>query len=169
MKLLNKLSHPLIIWLLIVPLCWINNLLPNNHVLWVSFQCWALYFLVGATLQGGLKAALNYFCGLIAAVAIFEVAGLTGAALGPWTLSFAVGLIAALIVLIAESVKSLDMVPAWFIGAGTFFGYAASTAGASTGYVLSIFNIFISLIFGFVNGWLTIWLYGKYAAWAKNK
>ena len=101
-------------------------------------------------------------------MAIFEVAGLTGARPGFLDPSFAVGLIAALIILIAEFVKS-RMVPAWFLGAGTFFGYAASTAGASTGYALSIFNIFISLIFGFVNGWLTIWLYGKYAAWAKNK
>jgi hypothetical protein len=89
---------------------------------WISFQAWAMYFLAGCTLKGGVKVWLGYLAGALASVAIFELNGLLTPALGPCgALSVAVFLV-VIGVICGERIPWFDFVPSWFIGAGVFFG-----------------------------------------------
>ena len=45
---------------------------------WISFQAWAVYFLGGCTVKGGVKAFFSYLLGIIASIAIFKLGGLLG-------------------------------------------------------------------------------------------
>jgi hypothetical protein len=97
---------------------------------WISFQAWAMYFLAGCTLKGGVKVWLGYLAGAVASVAIFEINGLLQPLLvGPLgepgskcaALSVAVFLV-VIGVICGERIPWFDFVPSWFIGAGVFFG-----------------------------------------------
>jgi hypothetical protein len=90
---------------------------------WVAFQAWAMYFLAGCTVPMGLKTLAGYFGGIVASVAIFELAaafaGMNGTT--PWGLHLAV-FIVVVAVISAEKVPGFNFIPSWFIGAGVFFG-----------------------------------------------
>lgn len=45
---------------------------------WISFQAWAVYFLGGCTVKGGVKAFFSYLLGIIASIAIFKLGGHSG-------------------------------------------------------------------------------------------
>ena len=52
---------------------------------WVTFQAWAMYFLAGCTVKGGLRTFLGYIMGILAAISIIYLAGVLGSA-GFWAL-----------------------------------------------------------------------------------
>jgi hypothetical protein len=56
---------------------------------WVTFQAWAMYFLAGCTLKGGLRTFLGYVMGILAAVSIIYLVGIFGST-GFWALPLAV-------------------------------------------------------------------------------
>ncbi|MCP4376831.1 MAG: DUF1097 domain-containing protein, partial [bacterium] len=37
-------------------------------ILWVAFQTWAMYFMAGCTIQGGVKVLLGYIGGITASI-----------------------------------------------------------------------------------------------------
>ncbi len=43
---------------------------------WIAFQAWAMYFMAGCTLKGGVKTFLGYVAGALASIAIFPLMGL---------------------------------------------------------------------------------------------
>ena len=141
---------------------------------WITFQAWAMYFMAGCTLAGGLKVMLGYLGGAIASVAIMELAGL----LGGWGLGGAAVPVAVFIVVIfvisAERVPGLNFVPAWFVGAGVFFGIMNLKqdwpAGATkwSNYQLAGTYLMVSCAIGMVFGIVTVFLRGKYEASLKK-
>jgi len=92
-------------------------------VTWIAFQAWAMYFLAGCTPKMGVKTGVGYLGGIVASVAIFELAGaFSGLSSGttPWGLYLAV-FVVVVFVISAEKVPGIDFVPAYFLGAGVFF------------------------------------------------
>ncbi len=147
--------------------------LPHLHT-WISFQAWAMYFMAGCTFKGGGKVMLGYLGGAVASVAIIELAGVFGG----WGLGNAGILPAVLIVVVpvicAERVPGFDFVPAWFVGAGVFFGIMTlkkdwpADASKWANYGLAGSYLMVSCAVGMVYGVVTVAFRSRYEAWLKK-
>lgn len=154
-----------------------NPLIPHLWT-WISFQAWAMYFLAGCTLKGGAKVFLGYLGGALASIAIMKLSGLIGEWIPPLRDTPALGIAVFLVVIAvisAERVPMLNFVPAWFIGAGVFFG-VMTLAGKMTpaekeDVTLASTTIYlmVSCAVGLVYGVVTVLIRGKYEAWLKAK
>ena len=163
MKMLNVLAHPIIIFLVVLPLMLVSAYVPQL-IVFVSFCCWALYFLLGGTLKNGLWGALCFILGEVFAIIII-VQFLATLGLGVWSLTLSVAFWAALIILLAEQVKPIAAVPAYFQGAGLyfaayFFWWPAQQFTVPGDYVTVTILVALSMAVGFLLGWTTVWLYG---------
>jgi len=163
MKALNVFAHPIIIFLLVLPLMLVAAFVPQL-IVFVSFSCWSLYFLLGGTLKDGLWGALCFILGEVFAILII-VQFLATPGLGVWSLTLSVAFWAAMIILLAERVKPMAAVPAYFQGAGLFFAayfywWPAQEFTVPGDYLTVTILVALSMAFGFLNGWLTVWLYG---------
>ena len=148
-----------------------TSVLPHLHT-WITFQAWAMYFLAGGTLKGGGKVLLGYLGGAVASVAIMELAGVfVGWGFGGAAVPVAVFFI-VIPVISAERVPGFNFVPAWFVGAGVFFGVMGlkqwpgdpsqwAKYGTTGAYLM------VSCAVGVVYGVVTVFLRVKYEAWLK--
>lgn len=104
-----------------------NGMAGPGLITWVAFQAWAMYFLAGCKPSMALKVLAGYACGIVASIAIFELAGLLSGLNvenGPaWGLYVAVFLV-VIPVICAEKVPGINFIPAWFVGAGVCFALA---------------------------------------------
>ena len=136
---------------------------------WVAFQAWATYFMAGCELKMGAKIVAGYFGGIIASVAIFELAALfsgMNTESTSWGLYLAVFL-AVVPVIAAERVPGLDFVPAYVVGAGAFFALMTyvpkpEAVGKMTWYVNLATPIMIACVMGVIYGWITVAIRGAY-------
>ncbi len=137
---------------------------------WISFQAWAMYFLAGCTLKGGARVFLGYLGGALASAAIIELIGLIGQWIpqlaGTPALAISVFLV-VIAVISAERVPMFNFVPAWFIGAGVYFGIMNLEAGAT--HISTGIHLMVSCAVGLVYGVVTVLIRSKYEAWLKAK
>lgn len=129
-------------------------------VTWICFQTWALYFLAGCNLKGGLKAAACYAIGILGSMVIMKLGGSLGS-IGVFAFPTAVGLIAFAVILL-EKVPALNLIPALFIGAGAFFGWMEKF-GAEATFTQAFGVVMGSCLFGMLFGVVTVWLRTKYS------
>ncbi len=162
--------------MVIAPYVPLNGAVAGGGLLiWVSFQAWAVYFLAGCTPKMGVKALIGYGGGIVASVAIFELGNLFAAmnvGENPWGLYLAVFLV-VIPVISMEKVPWFDFVPAYFIGAGVFFGlmtHAQQPAGADMGTyawygtlaVAEMVACTVGLIYGAISVCFRGWYEGKF-------
>lgn len=148
---------PLIIGLLalliqIVDQAVMGYVLPegNSGFGWIAFQSWALYFLAGCNIQGGIKVFLGYVMGILGSIAII----LLGSAipqLGFFAFPIAVGAVACAIIFLERTVW-LSLIPAIFIASGAFFAFMNYVPGATfwNAFATEMIYCVIGLIFGVV-------------------
>ena len=143
---------------------------------WIAFQAWAMYFLAGCTLKGGVKVLLGYAGGAVASMAIMYLTGLlapclTGLLEPSLALPVALSVVVFFVVIgviCGERVPWFDFVPAWFVGAGIFFGvmniYQGFPEGATewTRYGITGAHLMVSCAVGLVYGVVTVFLRVKY-------
>ncbi|MFI3306157.1 MAG: DUF1097 domain-containing protein [Rikenellaceae bacterium] len=122
----------------------------NSGFGWIAFQSWALYFLAGCSVQGGIKVLLSYIAGIAGSILIMVWGGAMPA-LGFFAFPIAVGSVTCAICFL-ERTTWLSMVPASFIGAGAFFGFMTYVPGATFGAAAATELIYCvaGLIFGYV-------------------
>jgi len=122
---------------------------PNNGFCWIAFQAWAVYFLAGGNIKGGIKSIIGYAIGIGASILIFNLAGVFGF-LGYFGVAAAVGLVACVLIFL-ENTTWFDFIPAMFIGAGAFFAFMSYVPGATyvNAAITEIIYCVIGLIFGF--------------------
>jgi len=125
---------------------------------WIAFQSWAMYFLAGCDLKGGIRTLIAYVLGIVASVAIMLFGGMFSG-LGFYAGPVAVFLV-AIPVLFLEKVKWLDFIPAIFIGAGAFFAFMLYVPNATFG--IAALTELIYCVLGLFYGYLTIVLRGAY-------
>jgi hypothetical protein len=146
-----------------------NPLIPYLWT-WITFQAWAMYFLAGCTLKGGAKVFLGYLGGALASAAIIELIGLIGRWIpqlaGTWALAISVFLV-VVVVISAERVPMFNFIPAWFIGAGVYFGVMNLETGAK--HAATTIHLMVSCALGLVYGVVTVLIRGKYEAWLKAR
>jgi 4-hydroxybenzoate polyprenyltransferase len=161
----------------------INGLLPKvTHgmdMMWIAFQAWAVYFVVGCTAMNGVKAWIGYLTGILASIAIIMLMGLPGIkdlpTIGGMNLGMAVAVFIVVIpAIMTENLK--NMVPALFIGSGAFFaslGHASLAASLkaadavgcqTTTFLYAAQTELIYCALGLSFGYITVFWRGKYEA-----
>lgn len=172
MKFHKYIVGPIIVAVLAMIMQAIDQYLAANTIIgtllagggsWIAFQSWAIYFLGGCNILGGVKGFVMYALGILASIAIMTLGGALG---GFWGVPIAVCIV-VIPVICCEKVEFLSYVPALFVGAGAYFGimgYIAPTAPAPyTGNFWAYFGVeMFYCLFGLVWGWLTIVLRGAY-------
>lgn len=118
---------------------------------WISFQSWAVYFLAGCTVRGGIKAFIAYAIGIAASIVIMVLGGALTPALGFFAVPVAVGVI-AFCAIFCERNEWLSLVPALFIGAGAFFAFMNYVPNATfcTAALTEMIYCTIGLLFGYI-------------------
>lgn len=125
---------------------------------WIAFQAWAMYFLAGCDLKGGLKTLIGYVLGIVASIAIMTL-GSTFAGAGFYAVPIAV-FVVVIPVIFLEKVKWLDFIPAIFIGAGAFFAFMSYVPDAT--FAIAATTELIYCVLGLFYGFMTILLRGAY-------
>ncbi len=130
----------------------------NRGFGWIAFQAWAVYFLAGCDVKGGLKTLLGYTTGVIMTILIFELAGILG------KLDFFAVPAAAFVVVTAvifiEKAPPFDFIPAIFIGAGAMVCFLSYINGAT--YSNAALVILLYSAIGLFYGYLTVLLRTAY-------
>ena len=157
----------------------INGVLPaithGMDMMWIAFQAWAVYFVVGCTPKNGVKAWIGYLTGNIASIAIIKLMGMPGFKSLPTpggmnlAMAGAVGLVVVPAIM-SENIK--NMVPALFIGSGAFFaslGHASLAAAVPSGcqttqFLYAAQTELIYCALGLTFGFITVFWRGKYEA-----
>lgn len=132
--------------------------LGNVGFSWIAFQAWAMYFLAGCDLKGGLKTLIGYVIGIVASIAIMVLGGYF-AGMGFYALPLAVFLVVIPVILL-EKVKWLDFIPAIFIGAGAFFAFMSYVPDAT--FAIAAKTEIIYCLLGLGYGYITILLRTAY-------
>ncbi len=125
---------------------------------WLTFQAWALYFLAGCDIKGGIQVLIGYIAGIIGSIAIIAFAGFLGSSGVPafWATPLSL-LILVIPVICLERVKV--MIPALFVGAGAYFAIMTfQPAGPATTFVNAAGTELIYCLVGLVFGWITVTL-----------
>jgi len=124
----------------------------DKGFVYIAFVAWAVYFFSGATVKGGIKAAIGYGYGIAFSIAImllanaFSFTGFCAVPLGAMVVIF--------FVLYLEKVPWFDLLPASFVAAGCFFGIMTYVPNASFCSATTIEVIYGPL--GLLWGWFTI-------------
>jgi hypothetical protein len=132
----------------------ISPLMPiadNKGFGWVTFQAWAMYFLAGCTLKGGLRTFLGYVMGIIAAIVIIILAGKFGGT-GFWAVPLAVFIVVIPMCTMERAHSLIDFVPALFVSSAVFFAFMNYIPGATmTSSAITILTYCaIGMIYGIV-------------------
>ena len=116
---------------------------------WIAFQSWAVYFLAGGTVQGGVKSIIGYLIGIGGSILIMNLAGVFGS-LGFFAVPLAVSLVACALIFL-EKAGWFSFIPAMFIGAGAYFAFMNYVPGATftNAVITEIVFCIIGLIFGY--------------------
>lgn len=132
---------------------------------WVAFQSWALYFLAGCNVKGGIQVFCSYITGTLGSIAIIMLGGAMTPALAWWAIPAAVGMI-AFCVMFFEHTTWLSLIPALFVASGCYFGlmnFAGDFLGEN--FFMEAFKLeMIYAVLGIVFGFVTITLKGKLEA-----
>lgn len=123
---------------------------------WLTFQAWAMYFLAGCNIKGGVQVLIGYIAGIIGSILIIAFAGWLGGVGVPgfWVTPLSL-LILVIPVICLERVQV--MIPALFIGAGAFFAIMTFQPEGTTFLSASLTEM-IYCIVGLVFGWITVTL-----------
>lgn len=134
---------------------------------WVSFQAWALYFLAGCTIKGGIMTLLSYTTGIIGSIAIMTLGGvLAGSGFGFWAVPLAL-LIVVIPVICLERIPWLSFIPGLFVGAGAYFAFMSYVPGATFCKAMGVELIYC--VVGLCFGWVTVTLRTRYEACVAKK
>lgn len=130
----------------------------NHGFSWIAFQAWALYFISGGNVKGGIKTIIAWVVGIVFSILIMIGAGWIGS-LGFFAIPASL-LVFVIPMICLEKVPWLDFIPGIFIGAGAFFGFMTYVPGATFGSAFLIEMIYC--VIGLCFGWMSITFRGMY-------
>ncbi|MEZ9906422.1 DUF1097 domain-containing protein [Vibrio breoganii] len=131
---------------------------------WIAFIAWAMYFMAGCNIDGGIKTLCGYVAGIVASVAIMELGG-AFVAFGFFAFPVAIFFVVVPCICL-ERFPPFDFVPALFVGAGTFFGFMSYVSGAT--YVTATITELIYCLIGLGYGWMTVALRTRYEQYVED-
>ncbi len=132
----------------------------NKGFGWVTFQAWALYFLAGGTVKGGLRVFLGYVLGIISAILIIKLAGVLGST-GMWAVPLAVLVMVIPMCSMERAHELIDFVPVIFVSSAVIFAFGQIYGDATT-LTSSAITILVYCAIAMVLGWATVTIRGAY-------
>ena len=141
---------------LISPMMPIDN---NKGFGWVTFQAWAMYFLAGCTVKGGIRTFLGYVLGLLSAIIIINLAGALSST-GFWMVPIAVLIMVIPMCSMERANSYIDFVPAIFVSSAVLFAFTQIYPG--TTLTNSSITILVYCAIGMILGYITIYLRSAY-------
>ncbi len=125
---------------------------------WLTFQAWALYFIAGCNIKGGVQVLIAYIAGIIGSIAIIAFAGWLASVGVPGFWATPLSLIILVIPVICLERVNV-MIPGLFVGAGAYFAIMTfQPAGAATTYVNAAGTELVYCLVGLIFGWITVTL-----------
>lgn len=131
----------------------------NGGFGWIAFQAWAVYFLAGGTVKGGVRGLIGYVIGMVASIAILAGSGLVGT-LGFFATPLVLLVLVPIILYLDIAPELFNLVPAVFIGAGVFFGFMTYVPGAT--FTAAFISEGVYCVIGLIFGWGTCTFRGWY-------
>lgn len=132
----------------------------NKGFGWVTFQAWALYFLAGGTVKGGLRTFMGYALGILSAILIIKLAGVLGTT-GFWAVPLAVLVMVIPMCSMEKAHSLIDFVPAIFVSSAVFFAFG-QIYGKGTTDISSAITILVYCAIAMVLGYITVSLRTAY-------
>jgi len=136
--------------------------LGNHGFCWMAFQAWAVYFMAGCTVKGGLRSLASYIIGMLVAVCIIKGIGLVD--LGFFTVPLVMLVMVIILLQLERGPELTAFIPAVFVGAGAYF--ACMTYIPNTTLSGMFVTEVIYCLLGLICGWGTItfrsWYEPKY-------
>jgi len=177
MKFGKLFIYAIIISLLAAIVDLITNLLQGAGIIttdasltFISFICWATYFLFGANLKGAWSAFLGFIVGIIAAILMFVLTNVfAGAGMNVSIIAIPLAVfILVIFMLLCEKLPYFNNIAAIFLGTGMFFGLMGIPAVAAKGYATVAFGELLYGAIGFAAGWITVLVRGAIENSAKK-
>ncbi len=131
----------------------------NKGFGWVTFQAWAMYFMAGCTLKGGMRTFLGYVMGIISAILIIKLAGMLGST-GIWAVPLAVFVIVIPMCSMERAHSLIDFVPALFVSSAVFFAFTQLFPTESFRNYSIVILLYCAI--GMIYGIVTVELRGMY-------
>lgn len=125
----------------------------NLGFAWVAFLAWATYFLAGSTPRGGAKALVGIVLGILYSIAVLVLTGWMQG-LGFFAAPLAILLMIPFVMYLELGPDLVTLIPAVFIGAGSFFACITYVPGATYASIALTQTIYVAL--GLIFGWMTI-------------
>lgn len=130
----------------------------NNGFGWISFQAWAMYFIAGCTVKGGARSLMGYILGILASIAIMNLAGVLG--MGFMSAPIAILIVVIPVIFLERAPELFNFVPAIFVGAGVYFGFMNYVSGDC--FIQAGVTEVAYCVIGLIFGWVTVALRGAY-------
>ena len=125
----------------------------NKGFGWVTFQAWAMYFLAGGTVKGGLRTFFGYVLGVLSAIIIIKLAGVLGST-GFWAVPLAVLVMVIPMCSMERAHSLIDFVPALFVSSALIFAFGQIYPSATL--TSSVITILVYCGIGMVLGFITV-------------
>ena len=124
----------------------------------ISFICWATYFLLGANVKGAWSGLLGFIVGIIAAILMFVLVGVfAGKGMDVSRIAIPLAVFVLVIpMLLFEKIPPFNNVAAIFLGTGMFFGLMGTPAIGAKGFMVAAMGELLYAAIGFAAGWITI-------------
>ena len=132
----------------------------NKGFGWVTFQAWAMYFLAGCTVKGGVRTFLGYALGILSAIVIIKLAGTLGST-GFWAVPLAVLVMVIPMCSMERAHSLIDFVPAIFVSSAVYFAFTQIYPATTTISSMAI-TILTYCAIGMILGFITVSLRTAY-------
>ena len=132
----------------------------NKGFGWVTFQAWAMYFLAGCTVKGGVRTFFGYVLGILSAILIIKLAGVLGST-GFWAVPLAVLVMVIPMCSMERAHSYIDFVPAIFVSSAVYFAFTQIYPPTTTMTSIAI-TILVYCAIAMILGFVTIWLRAAY-------
>lgn len=132
-----------------------RSLVTGGHsgFVFIAFQGWALYFLLGSTLKGALTGLCGYVMGILFSVIMIALSSVLSG-LGVLTVPVAALIVVPVMMYFEFAPKYISNVATFFVGAGAFYGILNYVADIHMPEAAGI--VLLYCVLGLASGWMTI-------------
>lgn len=137
----------------------------SRGFVFIAFQAWALYFLLGGSVKGAIKGFCGYALGILFAFCMIGLAAFFPG-MGIWTIPVTAFIVVPIMMYFEFAPWCISNVAVFFVGAGAFFGINNYVGGIKMLQAAGI--VLLYCVFGLASGWMSIrfrgWLDSKFSA-----
>ena len=137
----------------------------NLGYVFIAFQGWALYFLLGSRTEAIVKGICGYGAGIAFSVIMIAVSR-QFQPIGRFAVPLTALLVVPVMMYFEFAPRWINNVAIFFVGSGAFYGIYTYGGGMTISRAAGIVLLYCGL--GLCSGWTTIWFRRRYEQWLKG-